>query len=391
MKNFGINQVGIQKYQTGTVKGGLQPQQYSGSWGDRGQGNELQSAFENGLSWVADKVVNAGDYMDQGLAYLTGLIPGGMTADESLQDTRLAQTARNAGEPGYTDIYGEYQMFPNAGVAPLPTPLKNPSPELSQMYDGLKKLRWNVQIRESQLRKAGQLDKIESTLTAKKYKDAEQAYLNAVEEFKANQPHMKRMTNDVILTRKQDPTFKSVSRFSMNLPLRSDPSMDLFRLQIPSFKTGKLGFGHYYRAVGNKVNNIKNGIIPPKNSAYNQYDQVYWAKDIPFREYTKNSALLVRYNANGPYKFGVGNFQNPVSSISNPITLDDPNVTLFARYPFTSWYKKIPKTEQGFKQADLLGKLNTYLETPVRRGVKLYLGKKAYDYVFDNNENKTEK
>lgn len=206
MKNFGIKQIGF--HQTGTVKGGLQPQQYSGSWGDRGQGNELQSAFENGLSWVADKVMNAGDYAEQGLAYLTGLIPGGMTADESLQDTKLAQAAKNAGEPGYMDIYGEYQMFPNAGVAPLPTPLKNPSPELSQMYDGLKKLRYNVQIRESQLRKAGQLDKIESTLTSKKYKEAEQAYLNAVEEFKANQPHMKRMTNDVILTRKQDASFK---------------------------------------------------------------------------------------------------------------------------------------------------------------------------------------
>lgn len=206
MKNFGINQIGF--HQTGTVKGGLQPQQYSGSWGNRGQGNELQSAFENGLSWIGDKVVNAGDYIDQGLAYLTGLIPGGMTADESLQDTRLAQTAKNAGEPGYMDIYGEYQMFPNAGVAPLPTPLKNPSPELSKMYDGLKKLRWNVQIRESQLRKAGQLDMIESTRTAKKYRDAEQAYLNAVEEFKANQPHMRRMTSDVVLTRKQDASFK---------------------------------------------------------------------------------------------------------------------------------------------------------------------------------------
>lgn len=208
MKNFGINQVGIQKYQTGTVRGGLQPQQYSGSWGNRGQGNELQSAFENGLSWIGDKVMNAGDYIDQGLAYLTGLIPGGMTADESLQDTKLAQSAKNAGEPGYMNIYGEYQMFPNAGVAPLPTPLKNPSPELSKMYDGLRKLRWNVQIRESQLRKAGQLDKIESTRTAKKYKEAEQAYLNAVEEFKANQPHLKRMQNDVILTRKQDASFK---------------------------------------------------------------------------------------------------------------------------------------------------------------------------------------
>lgn len=206
MRNFGIKQIGF--HQTGTVRGGLQPQNYSGSWGDRGQGNELQSAFENGLSWIGDKVMNAGNYIDQGLAYLTGLIPGGMTADESLQDTKLAQSARNAGEPGYIDIYGEYQMFPNAGVAPLPTPLKNPSPELSKLYDGLKKLRWNVQIRESQLRKAGQLDKIESTLTAKKYKEAEQAYLNAVEEFKANQPHMKRMTSDVVLTRKQDASFK---------------------------------------------------------------------------------------------------------------------------------------------------------------------------------------
>lgn len=206
MKNFGIKQIGF--HQTGTVKGGLQPQQYSGSWGDRGQGNELQSALENGLSWAADKVMNFGDYAEQGLAYLTGLIPGGMTAEESLEDTRLSQSARNAREPGYMDIYGEYQMFPNAGVAPLPTPLKNPSPELSKMYDGLKKLRWNVQIRESQLRKAGQLDKIESTLTAKKYKDAEQAYLNAVEEFKANQPHLKRMQNDIILTRKQDASFK---------------------------------------------------------------------------------------------------------------------------------------------------------------------------------------
>lgn len=208
MKNFGIGQVGIQKYQTGTVKGGLQPQQYSGSWGDRGQGNELQSAFENGLSWTADKVMNAGDYAEQGLSYLIGLIPGGMTAEESLKDTKLSQAARSNGEPGYTNIYGEYRMFPIGGVAPLPTLLKNPSPELSKMYEGLKKLRWNVQIRESQLRKTGQLDKIESTRTAKKYKEAEQAYLNAVEEFKANQPHMKRMTSDVILTKKQDASFK---------------------------------------------------------------------------------------------------------------------------------------------------------------------------------------
>ena len=209
MKNFGINQVGIQKYQTGTVKGGLQPQQYSGSWGDRGQGNELQSAFENGLSWVADKVMNAGDYAEQGLAYLTGLIPGGMTADESLQDTRLAQTARNAGEPGYMDIYGEYQMFPITGMPPaLPVLPKNASPELVDMYNGLAKQWRSYSARESQMKKAGLLDQLKSTLTVKRYEEKEKAFNNAVEEFKANQPHLKKMKNDVILTKKQDASFK---------------------------------------------------------------------------------------------------------------------------------------------------------------------------------------
>ena len=207
MKNFGIKQIGF--HQTGTVKGGLQPQNYSGSWGDRGQGNELQSAFENGLSWIGDKIMNAGNYIDQGLSYLTGLIPGGMAADESLQDTRLAQSAKNAGEPGYMNIYGEYQMFPITGVAPdLPTPLKNPTPEIQGLFDGLKKMRTKWQIRESQLKKAGQLDKMDGTLTARRYREAEQAYNNAVEEFKANQPHMKRMTSDVVLSRKQDASFK---------------------------------------------------------------------------------------------------------------------------------------------------------------------------------------
>ncbi len=207
MKNFGIKQIGF--HQTGTVKGGLQPQQYSGSWGDRGQGNELQSAFENGLSWVGDKVMNFWDYVDKGIDKGADFIFG-----ESQPTEKQLLTQQLANNPNVTLIDSQGNETPytanviNTGVAPLPTPLKNPSPELSQMYDGLKKLRWNVQIRESQLRKAGQLDKIESTLTAKKYKEAEQAYLNAVEEFKANQPHMKRMTNDVILTRKQDASFK---------------------------------------------------------------------------------------------------------------------------------------------------------------------------------------
>ena len=42
MKNFGINQVGIQKYQTGTVKGGLQPQQYSVPYLKKGSGIHIK-------------------------------------------------------------------------------------------------------------------------------------------------------------------------------------------------------------------------------------------------------------------------------------------------------------------------------------------------------------
>ena len=209
MKNFGIKQIGIQKCQAGTPRGGLVNHQNSGTWGDRGQGNELQSAFENGLSWAADKVMNFGDYAEQGLAYLTGLIPGGMTADESLQDTRLAQTARNAGEPGYTDIYGEYQMFPITGMPPaLPVLPKNASPELTDMYNGLVKQWKSYSARESQMKKDGILDKLKSTLTVKRYEEKEKAFNDAVAEFKANQPHLKRMQSDVTLTRKQDASFK---------------------------------------------------------------------------------------------------------------------------------------------------------------------------------------
>lgn len=209
MKNFGINQVGVQKHQLGTVKGGLQPQNYSGSWGNRGQGNELQSAFENGLSWIGDKVMNAGDYAEQGLAYLTGLIPGGMTADESLQDTRLAQSARNTGEPGYTNVHGEYQMFPITGMPPaLPALPKNASDDLINLYKGLVKQWRSYSARESQMKKAGLLDQLKNTRTVKRYEEKERAFNQAVEEFKANQPHLKKMKNDIILTRKQDASFK---------------------------------------------------------------------------------------------------------------------------------------------------------------------------------------
>lgn len=120
MKNFGIKQIGIQKCQYGTPRGGLVNHDYSGTWGNRGQGNELQSALENGLSWIEDKIVNFWDYADQGLAWIGGAFPGGMTPEEQLQDEKRKQAAKKAGQLGYVDHYGNYKVFPITGTAPLP-------------------------------------------------------------------------------------------------------------------------------------------------------------------------------------------------------------------------------------------------------------------------------
>lgn len=64
----GINQIGIPKFQHPWRS--LQTSRSSGTWGDRGKGNELQSALEKGLSWIGDKFVNGADYLEDGFNYL---------------------------------------------------------------------------------------------------------------------------------------------------------------------------------------------------------------------------------------------------------------------------------------------------------------------------------
>lgn len=122
MKNFGINQVGIQKYQYGTPRGGLVHHQESGTWGDRGQGNELQSAFENGLSWIGDKVVNFWDYLDKGLDKGADLIFG---ESQPTKKQLLAQQLRENPNVTLIDSYGNETPYTanviNTGIAPLPS------------------------------------------------------------------------------------------------------------------------------------------------------------------------------------------------------------------------------------------------------------------------------
>ena len=182
MKYFGINQVGIPKHQAGTIKGGLQPRNYSGTWGNRGQGNELQSALENGLSWIGDKVMNFGDYVEDGLAYVVGSIPGGkFNAEQAIENNRLRREAKNNGDIGYTDVSRDFHLFPITGVVPvLPSLPTGATSEVLNLHNKLKKLRFNWQVRESQLKKLNQLDKIESTATAKKYRETEKMYNDAI-------------------------------------------------------------------------------------------------------------------------------------------------------------------------------------------------------------------
>jgi hypothetical protein len=82
-------------------RGGLVNQQYSGTWGNRGQGNELQSALENGLSWTWDKLTNAGDYIEQGLGLMAKrLIPKHQVGKKLLNFLESFGNAQIAGDSG---------------------------------------------------------------------------------------------------------------------------------------------------------------------------------------------------------------------------------------------------------------------------------------------------
>lgn len=189
-------------------KGGLINKQYSGTWGNRGQGNELQSALENGLSglwngakWAFDKVINAPDYIEDGINYVYGLIPGGPTPEESVQDGRLARNTP-FGE-SYTDSQGNtYVNMLNTGTPPpLPGLPKNPSAQTLALYNRLIPTRKSYSVRESQLRSLGQVDKLPQTKTYK-------LYHQLLNEFNKSLKPTK-VTDNIKLTRRQTASHKA--------------------------------------------------------------------------------------------------------------------------------------------------------------------------------------
>ena len=195
---------GIPQFQ----KGGLINKQYSGTWGNRGQGNELQSALENGLSglwngakWAFDKVINAPDYIEDGINYVYGLIPGGPTPEESVQDGRLARNTP-FGE-SYTDSQGNtYVNMLNTGTPPpLPGLPKNPSAQTLSLYNRLIPARKSYSVRESQLRSLGQVDKLPQTKTYK-------LYHQLLNEFNKSLKPTK-VTDNIKLTKRQNASHKA--------------------------------------------------------------------------------------------------------------------------------------------------------------------------------------
>ena len=189
---------GIPQFQ----KGGLVNKQYSGTWGNRGQGNELQSALENGLSWTWDKVTNAGDYIEQGLGWLVGLIPGDTSQEEFVQDIKNKQLARNSGESGYTNSKGDYILLPMTGTPPpLPGLPKNPSALTLAIRNRMIPVRKSLAVRESQLKAAGQLDKLPQTKTYKLYHQLQKEFDKSLKPTKS--------VDNTILTKRQTASFKA--------------------------------------------------------------------------------------------------------------------------------------------------------------------------------------
>lgn len=209
----------IKKCQYGTPRGGLVPHQSSGSWGDRGQGNELQSALENGLSgiwngvkWVGDKFINLGDYVDDGLDYLVGFLPGkGLSPDEMVANNRLARESENG---VYHDVNGNTQINPVTLKAPLlPTLPAGASLTLKGIHDQMKKLVQSWKVGERRYTALGRPDAMDNSKTAYRYNQ----FLKAFNEGVANMGNKISKIDNIKVSDKVEASIKSGKAMSTSV------------------------------------------------------------------------------------------------------------------------------------------------------------------------------
>lgn len=135
-----------------------QPTNNKGSWGNRGQGNELQSTAENATSWILDKILNAGDYIEDGINWTIGALDPTITAQESVQAGRERREYES--QPQYEmGITTEGDAIPivtylppQGGIAPLPTLAVGAPVRVAEAHARLVP-RWRAAaVRESQFR-----------------------------------------------------------------------------------------------------------------------------------------------------------------------------------------------------------------------------------------------
>lgn len=247
----------ISKHQHGTNRGGLVPHQESGTWGNRGQGNELTSAIENGLSgiwngvkWVGDKVANGGDYIDRGLSYTIGLIPGGQTAQEAYEEAKRRQnpqyetfTASNGAQyplAYYEDLEGNKQYLPMTGTPPmLPSMPANSPQTLIDIYGRLKKLRNSWIAGERYYIQTGRTAEefAQTSVTARKFNQFLKEFNEGV---KALGHSIKGATEDVQLFGKLKEAFqtgKAIALNDMRAVNRGRPAVKRYLIQIENALT----------------------------------------------------------------------------------------------------------------------------------------------------------
>lgn len=188
--------------------------------GDRGQGNELQSALENGLTgmwngvkWVGDKVVNAGDYIEDGLSYLVGFLPGkGLSPDEMIANNRLARKANENGV--YYDVNGNTQIKPVTLKAPLlPTLPAGASPTLKGIHDKMRKLVQSWKVGERRYAALGRPDAMDNSKTAHRYNQ----FLKAFNEGIANTGNKVSKTDNIKVSDKVEASIKSGKAMSTSV------------------------------------------------------------------------------------------------------------------------------------------------------------------------------
>lgn len=204
----------IKKSQLGGPISGLAQQRSSGSWGNRGQGNEGESALENGLSWVWDKISNVGEYASRGLDWAIGAIDPTMTAQEAV-DRGIVRREYES-EPHYDiaeTVEGEYipivtYLPPQGGIAPLPTLVAGAPARVAEAYARLVPKWRSAAVRESQFKHGLGSKKgtpLESTKSWQAYEKALQEYKDELA-YAGLSPSETRVITDVNKKLKRDNT-----------------------------------------------------------------------------------------------------------------------------------------------------------------------------------------